>query len=1121
MPGIIDQWLRKFLGKRGLECPDGRALYAYRCSEQEFSSLAEALRVSGSSGGVGESDTAAIRAFVLYAAEWWQRKYDGRQWSWDPILRSAGWHSVSYPELYKPTARACRWWNIQMVRLLSSGTRYLGTFACQGGLPLGLIGAADSRVARYLRAVLKHTVEYRRFVDDPIELARDQQHLLLPPTMRRDYVFRLAADLIESVIGLQADAEGKDPLSKLDQTRAGWRDQMPLDLGNERARNLLVGLLQDAGEVTTFRVSDFRAERFLRRTGTGYRFGARVRLPASISAQDLAIQLRVSNDALPHRLEVRIPGERVRVLGVYALRGEEDFVFLHDGQPTEIWDEEAAEEIRLTFLSGETIGTSIVPYRGVQLEELPWCFRPDGDEEYIFVGEGRVSNRSPELLALVPDGCTVDEAEGVVDLGEQTLGRPMWRIKQPATVRTDGGFCVIRPGVSQVSDEEYCFVGSKCYDLESSVPLFKGPPRLQIAKPERVSRSVQEDQIDWRQSGSSWCARPTTYGLWEIRHIAADGELRFRGRVGILPDGFTLTPRPGNDLGRGELEVGNAAEVRVALSTTDVDVETDVETVKGEGSAMRVAIAARNPRNPPAKVGLRLQWPNGRELPVRVRFPGGGGRFLSNGEPLTHLVAASELYGVRATAMSPMDFQKFWIEGALQAPDLGNLARVTHFRTQMVKSGLSHELPIIDVRPMIELLLSASSSTEAKVILRIVGGANLEHGEIHVSKFPAILQKEANMPFVSIIPDLEVEDGSLLTCEALPICRPADDPIPLSLVGPSAKPVGIQIPEDMNLCEPWLVVVRYEGQLQVRPIEIGDGQYQLPEVGNEAAIGLASASKILDPSRRAEAIVKALDTMLQMEDEYELEKEWTFLTNTFLRAQGLPAAALSLLPCLVKNPQLLVRCLFRLDSGLRKMLWELESELPFSWLLIRRDIWLEEAESACSQLVHYLNQAGGKNDHAMAYDHICSIIDEGANRHPSLAILAADIAVRLGGGFLSQKCADEIQSKRDTKVNDMLIQHMGNFPGGYGRGDWIDELGHDQILNALWQENQVAFGERQPIFDTPVAAACCCFLGNATPRTSYLTKRIRTDNPEWFDIAYSAAWVQLALAVDRLHRGQQ
>ena len=89
-----------------------------------------------------------------------------------------------------------------------------------------------SRVTQYLRAVLKHTAAYRQFVDDPIDLARDQQHLLNPPTLRRDYVFRLAADLIEAILDLQNDIESdsqiEDSLNALDQARPDWRRPMPL-----------------------------------------------------------------------------------------------------------------------------------------------------------------------------------------------------------------------------------------------------------------------------------------------------------------------------------------------------------------------------------------------------------------------------------------------------------------------------------------------------------------------------------------------------------------------------------------------------------------------------------------------------------------------------------------------------------------------------------------------------------------------------------------------------------------------------------------------------------------------------------------------------------------------------
>ena len=224
-------WIRDFLKCRDLEFPDGRALYAYRCTREEFETLIETLNQKVSIGD--QFGHAVTRAFVLYASEWWQRRYDGRHWAWEPLLTSIGWESIHYPDLYEPARKAWGWWKVDLVRLPTS-VRYLGTFACQGGLPLALVGDKGSRVTQYLRAVLNHVAAYRQFVDDPIALARDQQHLLRPPTLRRDYVFRLAADLIEAVLDLQndieSDSQDEDPLNALDQARPDWRRTMPLSL---------------------------------------------------------------------------------------------------------------------------------------------------------------------------------------------------------------------------------------------------------------------------------------------------------------------------------------------------------------------------------------------------------------------------------------------------------------------------------------------------------------------------------------------------------------------------------------------------------------------------------------------------------------------------------------------------------------------------------------------------------------------------------------------------------------------------------------------------------------------------------------------------------------------------
>ena len=55
---------------------------------------------------------------------------------------------------------------------------------------------------------------------------------------------------------------------------------------------------------------------------------------------------------------------------------------------------------------------------------------------------------------------------------------------------------------------------------------------------------------------------------------------------------------------------------------------------------------------------------------------------------------------------------------------------------------------------------------------------------------------------------------------------------------------------------------------------------------------------------------------------------------------------------------------------------------------------------------------------------------------------------------------------------------------------------------------------RQPIFDTPIAAAWCCFLSRPTNRTVFLVKHIRAHDSDWFDLAYSTAWFWIARKQD-------
>ena len=167
-------------------------------------------------------------------------------------------------------------------------------------------------------------------------------------------------------------------------------------------------------------------------------------------------------------------------------------------------------------------------------------------------------------------------------------------------------------------------------------------------------------------------------------------------------------------------------------------------------------------------------------------------------------LAVDDLYGVRATALSPDGSRKFWIQGELKAQDLdGSLLRIAHFRLPLRKSGVTHELPLIDLRPMIQLLLASSSSGEASVALRIVDEFQYEHGAVRVNRFAAALKYDPSMASVAapLTPD---ENKPTVTFEALPISRPDTDPVPLDVISPAEILHGAVLPQDLNINEPWV-----------------------------------------------------------------------------------------------------------------------------------------------------------------------------------------------------------------------------------------------------------------------------------------------------------------------------
>ena len=149
-------------------------------------------------------------------------------------------------------------------------------------------------------------------------------------------------------------------------------------------------------------------------------------------------------------------------------------------------------------------------------------------------------------------------------------------------------------------------------------------------------------------------------------------------------------------------------------------------------------------------------------------------------------------------------------------------------------------------------------------------------------------------------------------------------------------------------------------------------------------------------------------------------KNGRFLTDSLLRTEGLPATVLDLCRVLVTKPRLLVRSLFRLESAPRQLLWHLERELPFSWLLIRRDVWWSEAKQVFNRLRGELAGVSDGEHDRIAHEYVKKILEEGADWLSALDTVCTDIEMRLAGGRLSDDFFKKLREEWNRQTTEQI-----------------------------------------------------------------------------------------------------
>ena len=1129
----LQDWPANLLRSVNIETPDGRPLYAYRCANESFDELCDLLT------GWNPRDSVGGRAFAIYAAEWWRRHFDGGHWAWQPLLDSIRC-DVWFPELYRPLRNAWRWWGVKPV-VLGASVRYLGTCACQGGLPLHLVSSPNSNVRQFLRALLREYRTFRRVVDDGYLLAEPLRSYL-PRSLRQEPVYRLCAEIMEQIWDLREDigSDEEDPLVALDRHRPGWQESLPIDIGDEQARGLIVSLLRGAVGPTHAGTEQFQVLRYIADTFGSPRFVVEPRVPRQMAAAALA--KRVGVRELPSRFQLRVDGPAPIPIANGRVTGDH-VVFSGPLAEPEHLAALADKEIRWFIQSGSRIGDSFAP-RGSAgpADDLPWVFAALEDQgtRFDLYAEGSVRTRLPRVAV----ACRAEAAEtlrGHPDCREWRVqpvaGRMMFDVEGDVRWDTSVGTCRIRTAQEQEQQYEHRLDGAPCLEVE--LPVYRRKPGLFCVESDGKQRAVSTAQISWRAvRGDEWMGSPDLPGVWRVRRVV-EGETVFLSKICWAGADFGIRIVPGRNPTRGFVDI-RGTPVDVACEQPQVDVHTERNT-----DGLRVTVSfvperaaeADGRRDPPSHVVLATRWLNGSTLPLTVPFPGRGARF-------THPVRAEadrrrglsvqSLYGWRALAVSPRSPRMFRLVGELRADDLDERMRgAACFDVALPEAGDGvSELPLIEVHDAMESLFATTKLLDARIGLELTSGGFVEARTV-VRRFACDV--EASDAGVYRVPIRRGPDPETpVSFEAFSLERPGLGRAPLEPAGDDVESsswrlAGTAFPQDTKV-----VLARRGDQHFARPFVDPSAR---PALAPVEARSLAAAASIPEMEDRIAAMRRILDQMV----EEGGDESWEYLWELLDVSRGLPATTFDALDCLSDSPGALVQFVLRTpDEERRARIWRLEHELPFSWLLMPLAVWREEMGRTHRAVTTELEQIGiltADEVRRRAADRIRDVAVEAARTCPAWGRRVNDAGV--GHVTLLEHIAEdaifgcEAAPERAlqppargafdglfrTDPYQALLQQGSDFrwPSGPDRVDWaasVDLLNETVWRDAIWADCR-GVGFRRPLSDAPLGAAFAAACGVRVPRRlGHATKLLRSHAPEWFDTAYAAtlAWI---LGVDR------
>ncbi|MCE7523010.1 STY4851/ECs_5259 family protein [Alloalcanivorax xenomutans] len=944
----FQEWRASLLESKGLVHPDGRALYLYRLSEDQFSDLERMLNqtIQLFAEEYGLAKIARLSGFtslfVLYASEWWRRRYDGSGFSWGPILHDLGastdsWTPVERSEFIRDGLKG---WAIEPRK--AGALRFLGTVAVQGGLPLKLLASAQGGVGRLLSRVLR-IASRGPFSEEDLSRWVEGLKELLPKSYRRDEIYTLLTDVAWTTLQLKQKAQlesSVNAIAVLDQRVPEWREQFPLSVDDQHAQGLIEQLIRDVADTRVVRLERaLPLERFLVPLDDGsFELEARVDVPEHLSEKCLAALFGIEISDLPRTADLTLRVEGVQYFtGVRKLAGSQNYRLNSGEWVTQGRNAIAEHQVQLISADGR-VWSSVLPFGEELDDELPWVLsRRDSEPRLVSQGSTSVPDACA-MVALPPEWRWCSYQNPLAPLNKQVRKFEFFLYEvegEAAANGPDGARFKVKTGQAGSAKAEYRWDGDRMWlDFISPRQAFRGVPKLFSLEESGIGKRVVGEPA-FKKAGCT--VSGNAVGRLLAQYPQA-GDILLRSRILVLGRDAKLNLSPQTPVsGTIELDGWGADHLRVVTGGVIQD-----SSKLGDKVFLQVSVGAG--KIAPDKLELEVFW-SGDSTPARllVPFPGKGIRAFDNqGRELqdNSVISVKQVIGARLAIVGAESASGYTLElGSTGARSY----RRYHLRAHKESQGV--QLRLHDYLDDIQEILASSDSVDAAVNLEIRRLGRTEF-QIKIMRYVASLEHagfRVNLAGLEdgFSMDLDFKKVDLV---AFRLDRPEDEPEILTHLDSEGVHTGawqfIDLQRDAGT---WLIAPSVECPYPIR----ATAWHVAGDMLNVE--GLRYAVSIADPLARMDAYLKVLPNMAHDFDH----DDWSFVEGLYKHTEHLPLSTLDIWRAFARDEGSMAALAFRMGTIPREACSRFIRELPFAWEAVSFSAWRKAAgylKEQCSRL---------------------------------------------------------------------------------------------------------------------------------------------------------------------------